>query len=69
MRGLYVETTINGALDQVWRCTQDPVAHARWDLRFSSITPTGTDPSGNQVFSYALRLPGRTLRGRGISVG
>ncbi|MDP9432299.1 MAG: SRPBCC family protein [Actinomycetota bacterium] len=69
MQALYVETAINGALDEVWRCTQDPGEHARWDLRFSSITPTGTDPSGNQVFSYALRLPGRTLRGRGVSVG
>ncbi|MET4160048.1 SRPBCC family protein [Agromyces sp. PvR057] len=37
--GIYVETTIAADLEQVWRLSQEPSAHARWDLRFSSIVP------------------------------
>lgn len=63
-RRVYVETTIRAPLATVWERTQDPVQHVRWDGRFSSITPV------DQVaFTYALRLPGRTLAGTGTSVG
>lgn len=63
-RRLYVETTIRAPLATVWQRTQDPRQHARWDGRFSSITPVD-----EVAFTYALRLPGRTLRGTGTSVG
>ncbi len=39
-RRLYVETSIEAPLPRLWRLTQDPRLHARWDLRFGSITPT-----------------------------
>ncbi len=38
--------------------------HVRWDGRFCSITSVD-----DVAFSYALRLPGRTLAGTGTSVG
>ena len=28
-------------LDDLWRLTQEPALHARWDLRFSSIAYIG----------------------------
>jgi len=66
---IYVETVIDADLDRVWQLTQDPVLHARWDLRFSSITPTGTTPDGAQRFRYELRIPGHRLAGTGVSLG
>lgn len=56
-------------LDDVWQRTTDPVEHVRWDLRFTSITPQGTDPDGREAFTYRLDLPGRSLSGRGVSLG
>ncbi len=56
-RGLYVETLIQGTPDRVWELTQEPGLHARWDLRFSSITYLprlqADDP---QRFTYATRI-------------
>ncbi len=66
---IYVETMIDADLDRVWQLTQDPELHARWDLRFSRITPTGSTPDGAQRFRYELRLPGHRLAGTGISLG
>ncbi|MGN9845690.1 hypothetical protein ACTMTI_46970 [Nonomuraea sp. H19] len=34
---LYVETRIRANLEDVWRATQDPARHQRWDLRFGRI--------------------------------
>lgn len=51
MRPLYVETLILASLDEVWRHTQDPTMHARWDARFGEIGYLpGTNP---QRFRYA----------------
>jgi hypothetical protein len=69
MKPIYVEILINADIDRVWELTQDTDAHPRWDLRFSSITPTGTTHSGASRFSYELRIPGRTMAGTGISLG
>ena len=33
-------------LETLWRLTQEPAEHPRWDLRFSSITPTTALDSG-----------------------
>ncbi|MEJ5913310.1 hypothetical protein [Pseudokineococcus sp. 1T1Z-3] len=59
-------------VDRLWTLTQDPVQHARWDLRFSSIAPvalatgapaqpddagTGAGPATTQRFTYLLELP------------
>ena len=63
---LYVETLIRAPMDDVWRFTQDPARHERWDARFSRIEPQGTEGR----FRYATRvLPGLTIAGTGVSVG
>ncbi|AHH97133.1 SRPBCC family protein [Kutzneria albida] len=63
MRRLYVEARIHTDLDTLWRHTQDPATHARWDGRFGRIEyQPGTDP---QRFTYALFGVG----GVGVTVG
>jgi hypothetical protein len=66
---IYVETVIRADIDTVWRLTQEPLEHARWDLRFSAIRPTGALPSGGARFDYERRLPFHTIRGTGTSLG
>ena len=34
---IYVEIFIRGTLEDLWRLTQTPELHTRWDLRFSRI--------------------------------
>lgn len=68
---IYVETRIRAPLDELWRGTQEPVLHERWDLRFSEITllphPGEALP---QRFHYATRLGfGLRIRGVGESAG
>lgn len=68
-RPLYVETLIRADLDRVWCQTQDPDAHARWDLRFTTIVSLPPD-DGPVRFRYLLRvLPGLVVAGIGTSVG
>jgi len=67
--GLYVETRVRAPLDVVWRLTQDPAEHARWDLRFSTITPTGTDAAGRSTFCYSRRVGPYLLTGTGVHSG
>ncbi|MES2092231.1 MAG: SRPBCC family protein [Actinomycetota bacterium] len=66
---LYVEIEIRSPLDRVWLLTQDPAEHPRWDLRFSSITPTEPLPRGGRRFRYERRLPFHTIAGTGTSLG
>ncbi len=68
-RGLYVETLIHADLETVWRLTQDPALHPRWDLRFSTIEPIGTDARGRTRFRYERALPLHRIRGTGVSLG
>jgi DoxX-like protein len=68
---IYVEIRIRGDIDELWRRTQDPGLHERWDLRFSEIVylprPDETVP---QRFSYATRIGlGLGIRGEGESEG
>jgi len=73
-RGIYVEMRIRAPLDELWRVTQDPAQHQRWDLRFTEITydqpPTVGEP---QSFRYATRIgpKGRGMRiaGTGRTLG
>ena len=58
-------------MDELWRRTQDPSLHERWDLRFSEIVylprPDETTP---QRFSYATRIGfGLRIRGEDESDG
>ena len=66
---LYVEILIRAPLETVWALTQDPIAHARWDARFTSITPTAVREDGAQEFEYALAVGIHTIRGTGVSLG
>jgi len=55
--GIYVEIRVRGSLEELWRRTQQPELHERWDLRFSEIVylprPHEAAP---QQFSYATRI-------------
>lgn len=66
---IYVEIDIRCSLDRVWVLTQEPAQHPRWDLRFSSITPTAELESGGYRFRYERRLPLHTIVGTGTSLG
>jgi hypothetical protein len=47
-------------VDRIWALTQDVLLHPRWDLRFSSITPTGTDvPFTVENYPYLDPFGGR----------
>jgi len=64
---VYVEVPVRASMDRLWELTQDPSCHPRWDLRFTAIIPTpGTSP---QEFRYEFKLPLRTIRGTGTSLG
>jgi hypothetical protein len=68
---IYVEIRIRGSLDELWRRTQQPELHERWDLRFSEIVylPRPQE-SAPQRFSYATRIGfGLRIRGEGESEG
>ncbi|PRZ06998.1 polyketide cyclase/dehydrase/lipid transport protein [Isoptericola sp. CG 20/1183] len=69
MRALYVEVTVRTTMDRIWELTQDPEQHARWDLRFSRIVPTGTTATGATRFRYERALGPHTIRGTGTSLG
>lgn len=67
--GIYVEIRIHAPLGEVWRLTQDPALHQRWDLRFTRISHLpGSGPETR--FRYATRvLPGLTIAGTGVAAG
>jgi hypothetical protein len=69
--GIYVEILIQDELEQVWRLTQYPALHQRWDLRFTKIEYLPRSPlSLPQQFLYETRIGfGLSIRGTGESVG
>ena len=71
MVGIYVESRIRGPIDEVWRLTQTPELHERWDLRFTSIDYLErADDSEPQRFRYATRVGlGLEIEGWGETVG
>jgi uncharacterized membrane protein YphA (DoxX/SURF4 family) len=68
---IYVEIRIQGSSDEVWRLTQTPELHARWDLRFTDIDYLPRpDPDQPQRFRYTTRIGfGVAVRGYGEAVG
>jgi hypothetical protein len=68
---IYVERCIRGSIDELWRRTQDPALHQRWDLRFSEIEylpRSGEDAP--QLFHYSTRIGfGLRIDGQGKSTG
>jgi DoxX-like protein len=69
--GIYVEIQIRGGIEDVWRLTQDPALHERWDLRFTTIRYLPRpDPASPQRFLYATRIGfGLEVHGEGESAG
>ena len=69
-RGIYVEIEIAAPLERVWELSQEPRAHARWDLRFSAIVPLEQRVEGEAYrFRYERSLPLHTIVGTGIALG
>jgi hypothetical protein len=68
---IYVETTIRAPLEEVWRLTQSPDLHQRWDLRLTRIGYLPRpDPGQPQRFRYETRIGfGLAVVGEGESVG
>jgi len=68
---LYVETFIRGPMDEVWRLTQTPNLHERWDLRFTHIEYLPhPDKNQPQRFLYATRIGfGLNIQGEGETTG
>jgi hypothetical protein len=68
---LTAETRIAADRDVVWRFSQTPALHARWDLRFTDIDdlPHSADDD-RQRFRYATRIGfGLAIEGWGETVG
>jgi hypothetical protein len=67
---IYVETFIRADIDDVWRHTQTPDLHARWDLRFTDIQYLPRpDVSAPQRFLYETRIGfGLRICGEGETV-
>ncbi len=68
---VYVEILIPASLELLWKHTQQPELHERWDLRFSRIEYLpNPGPNGELLFRYATRLGfGREITGTGQSLG
>ena len=69
--GIYVETLIRGPMEDLWRLTQTPDMHARWDLRFTDIKYLPrADEIQPQRFLYSTRIGfGLAIEGEGETVG
>lgn len=69
-RPIYVETTVAGAIDDIWARTQVPDQHRRWDVRFSRIDYLAAVPGQPQRFTYATAVvPGVEITGWGETLG
>lgn len=70
-RPIFVESRMRVDLDELWRRTQTPDLHERWDLRFTDIKYLPRpDPLQPQRFLYATRIGfGMRISGEGESVG
>lgn len=69
--GIYVESRMKAGVEEIWRRTQEPGQHARWDLRFTGIEYLPRVRSDEpQRFLYSTRIGfGWMIRGEGESVG
>lgn len=70
-KSIYVESRVRAPLAELWRLTQEPDRHERWDLRFSGIEYLPRpDPTEPQRFLYRTRIGfGLEIAGEGESVG
>ncbi len=54
--GIFVETVIRAPMESLWTHCQDPEAHQRWDVRFSTIEYLPRASDEPQRFRYATRM-------------
>jgi hypothetical protein len=54
--GIFVETVIRAPMEALWSHCQDPAAHQRWDVRFSTIEYLPKGRNEPQRFRYATRM-------------
>jgi uncharacterized membrane protein YphA (DoxX/SURF4 family) len=55
--GIYVESLVRGSIEDLWRKTQEPDLHERWDLRFTSIEFLARESTeAVRRFRYATRI-------------
>ncbi|SFB27554.1 DoxX-like family protein [Cohnella sp. OV330] len=68
-RPIYVEIDVASDMEALWRHTQQPKLHERWDLRFTEIDYLPkTSPEDDQDFLYLTRIGfGLSIRGTGKS--
>jgi len=67
---IYVEIFIRGDMAGLWKKTQDPKEHQRWDLRFSEIDHLPRELGQPQKFLYATRIgAGLRIDGAGETTG
>src|SRR5262245_53500008 len=68
---IYVEILIRAPLEALWRLTQSPDLHERWDLRFTRIAyEPRPDSAAPQRFLYQTRIGfGLVVSGEGETVG
>ena len=68
---IYVEILMRTNMETLWKHTQTPDIHARWDLRFSTITYLPRpDISKPQQLLYTTRIGfGLAIDGVGETVG
>ncbi|HET9547757.1 MAG TPA: DoxX-like family protein [Desertimonas sp.] len=67
---IYVESLINAPIEALWKATQEPTLHERWDVRFGQIEHLTRDDGEAQRFRYATTVaPGVTIAGTGESLG
>src|SRR5699024_2397086 len=66
---IYVETTIDAPIDEIWEKTKNPSLHEQWDIRFTSITYLPKEIDEPQRFTYTRKLmPGLKISGWGESI-
>ena len=56
MNAIYVDIEMCTGMDELWKHTQDPSTHERWDLRFSEITYLPRDEGEAQHFLYRTKV-------------
>jgi hypothetical protein len=68
---IYVEILIRAPMEELWRMTQTPELHERWDLRFTKIEYLSRpDEAAPQRFLYETHIGfGLAIRGEGETVG
>jgi hypothetical protein len=65
-RAITIKQFIRTDIDSLWKLTQDPAQHERWDARFGRITYEPTEEGSAQQLRYSVTVfPGITIAGIG----